>query len=347
MADAPQAAGGRDHHVSEAHAPHEWLPGATDERDRALLAEVAAWEPGRTLESLDADALVELTRQRGIDWATALLFHRIATSPRHGPFIRRIETLRASPLQLEQPLPGVLIVPGAYYAEYPHVGGDGRFVREPAAEMGFSSAMVPCRSVAPLAESAACVIATLLAHDRPVILVSLSKGGSDVKLALRDPRAADAFRRVIAWIDLSGLLEGTPVVDRVLDTPHLRLAASLLFAWKRHDYRFLHDLSARPGAALDFPLQTPAHIRTIHVAGFPMTRHLTTPLLRRNHRRLVPRGPNDGNMLLSGLLTRPGQIYPIWGADHYLRPSWDVRTLVKAILADACSSASPLPARPA
>jgi hypothetical protein len=309
-----------------------WLPPGADAADRSLLAEVAAWEPARTLESLDAATLAELTRRRGVDWATALLFQRITASPRHGPFIRQIESLRATPPV--NVTPGhLLVVPGAYYAEYPHVGGDGRFVREPAATLGFSSAMVPCRSVAPLAESAACVIATLLAQERPVILVSLSKGSADVKLALRDPRAADAFGHVTAWIDLSGLTEGTPVVDRVLDSALLSLAARALFHFRGHDYAFLRDLSTRPNAPLAGDLRVSPPITTIHIAGFPMKRHLSTRLTRRHHRRLAARGPNDGNMLLAGLLARAGFIYPIWGSDHYLRPTWDVGTLVKAVLA--------------
>jgi hypothetical protein len=309
-----------------------WSPPGADSADRSLLAEVAGWEPGRTLESLDTATLAELTRRRGIDWATALLFQRITASPRHGTFIRQIESLRASPPAGITP-GHLLIVPGAYYAEYPHVGGDGQFVREPAATLGFTSAMVPCRSVASLAKSAACVIATLSAQERLVILVSLSKGSADMKLALRDPRAAEAFGHVTAWIDLSGLTEGTPVVDRVLDSALLNLVARALFHFRGHDHTFLRDLSTRPTAPLAGDLRVPSHITTIHIAGFPMTRHLSTRLTRRHHRRLASRGPNDGNMLLAGLLARPGYIYPIWGADHYLRPTWDVGTLVKAVLA--------------
>lgn len=44
------------------------------------------------------------------------------------------------------------------------------------------------------------------------MLVSLSKGAADLKVALGLPGAAECFRRVSAWISLSGLPQGTPLV---------------------------------------------------------------------------------------------------------------------------------------
>jgi len=48
--------------------------------------------------------------------------------------------------------------------------------------------------------------------DSPILLVSLSKGGSDVKRALEFPDAARAFANVAVWFNLSGILNGTPLV---------------------------------------------------------------------------------------------------------------------------------------
>jgi hypothetical protein len=35
---------------------------------------------------------------------------------------------------------------------------------------------------------------------------------------------------------------------------------------------------------------------------------------------------------LADVCALPGLIYPLWGADHYLRPQADVRELVLAVL---------------
>jgi len=92
-------------------------------------------------------------------------------------------------------------------------------------------------------------------------------------------------------------------------------------------------LDRRAGGPLDFPLLLPAHLRVVHIVGFPLACHLTSRLARRSYRRLAPLGPNDGGGILLGDVTRlPGLIYPVWGADHYMRPAWDVCSLIGRIV---------------
>ena len=57
------------------------------------------------------------------------------------------------------------------------------------------------------------------------------------------------------------------------------------------------------------------------------------PIVRRGYRRLSPLGPNDGTVLLEDVFALPGRVYPVWGADHYLRPAGrDMSQLVAGIL---------------
>ena len=69
------------------------------------------------------------------------------------------------------------------------------------------------------------------------------------------------------------------------------------------------------------------------MVGLPLACHLRTRRARRAWRRLVALGPSDGGGILLGDLCRlPGLIYPVWGADHYLDPAWDLRPLVRRIV---------------
>jgi hypothetical protein len=71
------------------------------------------------------------------------------------------------------------------------------------------------------------------------------------------------------------------------------------------------------------------------VIGFPLRHHLTRRS-RRGCRRLARLGLSDGGGILLGEVTRlPGLLYPVWGADHYLDPPWDIRPLVENLLAAA------------
>jgi len=80
----------------------------------------------------------------------------------------------------------------------------------------------------------------------------------------------------------------------------------------------------------------------IHLVGFPLCRHATNRLARRNHARLEPHGPNDGaGILLADAVGWPGLLYPVWSADHYLRPTaLDIGRITTALLRYAAQQLS-------
>ena len=156
--------------------------------------------------------------------------------------------------------------------------------------------------------------------DRPVILASLSKGGPEIKVALAEPDADTAFRNVVAWISLCGILDGTPMADWLLSkSPGAVRGPSLLPAARQE-----HGLP--PRAALPFrrpagPSAAPAIAHPIDQRRrLPPARAPDPPLSRSCHERLTPLGPNDGALVLGDVCALPGLIYPVWGADHYLQP---------------------------
>jgi hypothetical protein len=227
----------------------------------------------------------------------------------------------------------VAIVPGAFYRENPRTGADGRLVREVAERLGLPVATVPVSSTGTLAENARVLAEWLVAaRDHPLILVSVSKGGSDVKAALARPDAAQTFKGVRGWVNLCGILNGTPMADWLLSPNLLARANRFVYRIRGRSLDFLDDLRRFPGCALDFPLIPPAHLRAFHVMGFPLRSHFHNGLARRCHTRLAFFGPNDGSILLSDAPGWLGQLCPVWGADHYLRPRADVRPLLAALL---------------
>ncbi len=272
-----------------------------------------------------------------VDAATERLYREIVESPVHGPFIRRVDGLRARPAPRPWSRDAVLaIVPGVSYRENPRSGADGRLVREQAERMGCRTDLIPIATTGSVKENARTICDWLAAQpDGPVILASLSKGGPDVKVALAEPDAGLAFRNVAAWVSLCGILDGTPIADWLLSRslgPNLIRFGYLMLGQRSG---FLRDLLYRSGGPLAAPLRLPEHIRLISVAGFPQRRHLNRRASRSGHARLSRFGPNDGGLVLSDVCALPGLLYPIWGADHYLQPpaeACDVRALVSAIL---------------
>lgn len=309
---------------------NHFFPAPADAAERELFERVDRWSGSEELSLLTPERLRQLTADEGCDFATALFHRRIVESGRHGPFLRELGAV-AEPT----PLRGirVAIVPGAFYRENPGTGADGRLPREVAQMLGLQVVAAPVSSTGTLAENAAILAGWLPAQDgAPLVVVSVSKGGSDLKAAFARPDAARVFANVAGWINLCGILDGTPMADWLL-SPHLLARVNrFVYRIRGRSLDFLSDMQRYPGCPLEFPLALPAHLRAVHVVGFPLHRHLRNGLARRCHSRLEAFGPNDGSILLADVPQWPGQLCPVWGADHYLRPRTDVRPLLAALL---------------
>jgi hypothetical protein len=273
-----------------------------------------------------------VSRREGIDFATTLLFDRVKNAPRHAPFIRRIDELRARPLPKRRLLATLAIAPGAFYREYPHTGADGRILIEQAQKLAAPTCVIPTGSTGTLAGNARQIVDWLTRRpgDETIILASVCKGGSDIKLALA--RSPESFRNVAAWISVCGVLDGSPMVNWLRAYRLRCLFYRLLFFVRRLDFRVIADLAHGAGTPLDFELTLPSNLTTVHVIGFPLVEHLTNRLARTCHRRIAALGPNDGAIVLADACAVPGLIYPAWGSDHYMRPVWELRRLAGALL---------------
>lgn len=300
--------------MREIHASQACIP-------LSLRARVAGWPHDGALEWLTPGRLAAVAAEEGVDFATALLFDRLVGSPEHGPFIDEVNELRAAPPRGELGEVTFAVAPGAFYREMPHIHADGALLRAMAARCGCRTELIPVPSTAGLEENARILVDWLLAQPaRPILLASLSKGGADVRLALRSPAAGRAFRHVAGWLNVCGMVNGTPLVPALLASPWRRWLVRRLFRWQGLDFQMVRDLDPSPGGLLAGPLRLPPHVRLVSVVGFPLQHQMTTRRARLWRRFLDPLGPNDGGVLLADVCSLPGVVYPVWGVDHYLSP---------------------------
>jgi len=145
-------------------------------------------------------------------------------------------------------------------------------------------------------------------RGRPVVLISASKGSAEVRTALEARPELGAH--VAAWIDLVGVLEGTPLTDP--DVPWGEVVADVLPG------ETARSLSRAVRARAVDPGRFPGSVRAVHVAAFPAP-EAVSPEARPGFEALRPLGPNDGFVLLRPLLRAPGRVVPVRGVDHYLR----------------------------
>jgi len=280
-------------------------------------------------ETLESD-LVSL----GLDEATTRLYRSVCDSDPHRDFIASIQRYILESDSTPPPADvKLVIIPAAFYRENPRAGGDGRVVRAQAERLGWSVDSIPLASDGSVLTNARTIRDWLGAQSGSrMVLVSLSKGGSDVKLALSLPGAERAFRQVACWLNLCGILNGTPLSDWLLSWQVEAAFSRLYYHLLGVSVDFVRDLRREPGGPLDCELLLPPHLQLISIVGFPLRRHMTSGLGRRCYDRVACHGPNDGVIVLSDVSAQPGLIYPIWGADHLLRSGADMDRLMNAVL---------------
>ncbi len=313
-----------------------WL----DSQDRRLIEtakrELEALLTRSSRGILDIKDVQDANQQHGSDFATTLLYAWLLSSKDQGPFIadffenrhRQLEKASLSDYSLPEK---VVLVPGAFYEEYPATGGGGELVMHELEKLGVPVVRVPIRSVGTLEQNSR-ILRDYLTEmgNKTTLMVSLSKGAADIKCALRDD--PECFQHVSLWVSIGGILSGTPLINWVGARPPVDWLNRLVFYWRGRDYRFFTQLARAPAGALDFELSLPSHLQAIHAVGFPSRRHATTRYAKIWHKRFAKLGPNDAVLLLEDLLRLPGKILPIWGVDHYYSPKWDFRMLVHGML---------------
>jgi len=304
------------------------------EYERELLQRASAWADHTTLARLTPEATREIGVQHGIDFATALLYDRINRSSRHAQFIAELE---AQPPPHNTKRVTIALVPGAFYKEHHGTGADGRVVGAAMRSLGFGVESIPLASLGSLEENGRIIhdwLAARTARDETIVLISVSKGGADVKWALSKPGTYTVFERDAGWINISGILEGSTLTGWLFGGSwHSRWTQFLLRA-QRYDLEVAQEMGRRKGSLLDFPLQLPDWMRVVHVVGFPMEHHLSGGLARKGYERSRHLGPNDsGGIVLADVCQWSGELYPVWGSDHYLRPrSCDLNDIVAKAL---------------
>lgn len=295
-------------------------------KEQALLRKASAWPEFLRLDQLDTTTLRQISQKQGLDFATAVLYDRLLKSSDASDCPQDSFTKRtAASISTIQDETGLIaIIPGAFYQETTKFNADGTAILKQAQQLGLEVATIPTKSFGSLDENGTIIRDWLVKHAVPnTVLVSLSKGGADLKWALHQAynrsQSGSTFRNVSAWINISGICEGTPLVNWLLEKRYRSLLVRPMFLWRSYDFNVVREVGYGPNTLLNCEWRIPSHMKLVHVLGFPLQQHLTCGLARRGHRRLSGFGPNDGSgIVLSDAVRRPGIIMPIWGADHYL-----------------------------
>lgn len=212
----------------------------------------------------------------------------------------------------------VVLAPGWLYRDQAVTEADFASTRRALRRAGVDHELVATAqdgSVESNARQIAERLRELAASDREIVIVSASKSGAEVHYALGELLEPEVTDAVSAWINVGGLLRGTPLADQWSSFPR-NLVAWPYMAWQGWDWASLRSLRTAVSERRYRAAQLPDDLFVVNYIGVPLSSQLTHGAGQR-YRWLAQYGPNDGATLLANARVEGGVTVVEPGADHY------------------------------
>jgi hypothetical protein len=289
--------------------------------DPALDERIDAVYLGASGSLPDRHELKRLSQEFSTDFAALHLADRIARIPVNRRFRETFDRALAQSrayLPKTPPLPAgseryeIMFVPGYLYRRHPQTGADFATPRAALEHAGIARHFVETGEDSAIEANAEIIAAALrkkAESGRRLIVVSASKSGPEVALALTELGAART-RHVSAWINIVGTLQGSGLADNGLWYDLEQLVG-------RIDLAGVDSLTTRRSRERFETFRLPEHLLVINYFGIPLSGTLSS-WARPGFWELKSEGPNDGLSLLSDLIFPDGVDLPEIGRDHFL-----------------------------
>jgi hypothetical protein len=222
----------------------------------------------------------------------------------------------------------VLVVPIYLYKRLIGSGADLAAPRAALEKVGLPCHFVETQddgAVETNADLVAAAIRARMQSGRRLIVISASKSSPEVALALTRLKTAET-RHVAAWINVAGVLQGSPLADE-------HLFRELEFLVGEMDVAGEESLTTQRGRRRFNSFHIPKHVLVVNYLGIPVTGTISF-WGRRGFNSLRKHGPNDGVSLLSDMIIPTGVTLADLENDHFMRGKpLDITTVALAITA--------------
>ena len=266
----------------------------------------------------DRAELKRLSEEFSIDFAAAYLAEQINRQPENRRFRDLfLENRRAFGQNRLKLAPDagdyeILFVPTYLYKRLPSIGSDLAAPKKAMQKLGLPVHFVETVEDGAVETNAEIVAAALAAREfsgRRLIIISASKSGPEVALALTQLGPLKT-RHIVGWINAVGALQGTPLADERVLTHIEDLVGKV-------DAAGMESLMTAQSRRRFQQFQLPAHILVVNYFGIPLSGNLSG-WARRGFAPLSKYGPNDGILLLADMIFPSAITIVEFGLDHFL-----------------------------
>lgn len=289
-----------------------------------------------------SDHLRAISRRHSPDTAMALLVRCLLETPAvasaQSLFVNELgksdAQLRdtAAFLRARNRLYAILLVPGwGYQAPDNPTGADLAMPRAVIEAQGFETHLAPLPGNGSVEQGARIVgevLRRLLASGKRIIVVSASSGGPIVAHAIAS-EGIDAHPALRGWLNICGVLNGSPVIDRFMFWPGTIVLRAIAF-FEGWEYNNLLSLSQRASRTRFRAFAPPPQLTIVNYIGTAFSGQVS-PYARFFNRLLRSQGPNDGLTFITDALA-PGYTILGIGTDHFIMEDPDIVRKTGALL---------------
>jgi len=281
------------------------------------------------------DDLKKLSDEFSVDFAALYLADQISRVPANrrfrSAFDQAYEYTRKIFPRGDMQVPGaadydMLFVPTYLYKRFTFTGANMAVPRAALQKVGFACYFAETQDDGAVEANAEVVVAAIRARaqsGRPLIIISASKSGPEVALALTKMEPAETSH-VAAWINTVGALQGTPLVDD-------RTLPEIEFFLGKVDPAGMESLTVAHSRQRFHSFHIPKHILVVNYFGIPTIGSISF-FARKGFFPLRKYGPNDGLMLLPDMIFPGGVTLAQLGSDHIrLNDHLDITSVALAI----------------
>ena len=196
----------------------------------------------------------------------------------------------------------VMIVPGYDYVENGHfTGADFAKPRKSLKRAGYDVHFVAIDPIGSVEENAAVITQSILKNkDRQMAIVGASSAGPAIHLSLGKLVKANDLKNVKAWLNLGGILQGVPVLDKFSSGIKGMLFSLIVWFkdWRMDSFESMYTGISRKRFAT---LKVPDHIFVINYLGLSLSGDISD-FSRDKYLMMRDDGPNDGLTLLPDVI---------------------------------------------
>lgn len=213
----------------------------------------------------------------------------------------------------------VLLVPGWNYENNGHItGSDFAAPRRLIDRLGINNELVPVPSNGSVMQSADMIAEAILRHSqdgRKIVVVGASAAGPSIHYTLGKLLDHRQLESVVAWINLGGILHGSPLIDHFQRWPQKLVLniALLLMGWDNDE---IMTMSAAQSRQRVRQLNLPQDLLVINYLGLSLTGSLSS-LSDYKYPIIADEGPNDGLTPLVDIIAPGSMTLVATGSDHY------------------------------